>query len=210
MTDFAAADLAAEQVLGYQTDPAAQYGDSNLDGVSDTVSVLNPDGTTSVFVDQDQDGGYEGAVVFRADGTAAVTMVDADQNGAYESAAADQSGDGVADVYVTDTNLDGVLDSRVDDANQNGVADLQEPGGAAMPGDFIVGGPEAGAYTDGIQTVDGPGYSVVGPVTNPDPVYQLIMDLAAETGTVAFGPSDSDADGWYEDEDARPSDPFYR
>ena len=210
MTDFAAADLADEQVLGYQTDAAAQYGDSNLDGVTDTVSVVNPDGTTSVFVDQDQDGGYEGAVVFRADGTAALTMVDADQNGAYESAAADQSGDGVADVHVTDTDLDGVLDSRVDDANQNGVSDLQEPGGMAMPGDFIVGGPEAGSYTDGVQTLDGPGYSVVGPVTNPDPVYQLIMDLAAETGTVAFGPDDSDHDGWYDDEDARPNDSFYR
>ena len=148
-------------------------------------------------------------MVFRADGTAAVTMVDADQNGAYETAAADQSGDGVAGVYATDTNLDGVLDTRVDDANQNGVSDLQEPGSVPFPADNLVGGPEAGSYTDGVQTVDGPGYSIVGPVTNPSPFYQLIMDLAEETGQVAFGPDDSDHDSYPDSQDARPTNPDY-
>ena len=56
----------------------------------------------------------------------------------------------------------------------------------------------------------GSGTSTVslGPVTNPDPVYSLVLRLAEETGTAVFSESDRDGDGWYDYEDARPGDPF--
>ena len=70
------------------------------------------------------------------------------------------------------------------------------PGTSVM----IIGGTDRGSLV--------PVSGFVGPVTNPDPMYTLILRLAEATGTVAYSPPDSDGDGWYDHEDARPSDPY--
>ncbi len=49
---------------------------------------------------------------------------------------------------------------------------------------------------------------IIGPVTNPDPMYTLLLNLAAETGQVAWGPDDSDHDGHFDNYDDHPHDPF--
>ncbi len=54
--------------------------------------------------------------------------------------------------------------------------------------------------------MSGPG--VVGPATNPDPFVTLMQTLAAETGQATFGTPDSDHDGWNDDLDMRPNDPY--
>jgi hypothetical protein len=51
---------------------------------------------------------------------------------------------------------------------------------------------------------------LVGPPTNLDPVVNLIYTLVEETGQPVFGTPDSDRDGWDDNEDMRPHDPFRR
>lgn len=52
------------------------------------------------------------------------------------------------------------------------------------------------------------GVSVVGgPVTNPDWFYSLMMDIAVRVGPT-FGAPDSDHDGYHDNIDAHPGDPF--
>jgi hypothetical protein len=94
--------------------------------------------------------------------------------------AIDQTGDGRHETFLHDANGDGVLDTVVVDNDGNGVSDAEQFG------------------------------VMVGPVTNPDPFYTLMVTLAEQTGQVAFGPTDSDRDGWSDTQDARPYDPFRR
>ncbi len=186
-----------------------QYVDVSGDGVFDTVVVPTSDGNTSVFVDQDQNGVYEGATVFRADNSVAVTFQDGDQNGQYDGASVDQNGNGKPDTWLADTTGDGQFDTQLVDLNENGVDDSREAGSAAT-GTPLVGG-SGWSFTSGTgEGVVGTGFGMVGPVTNPDPLYELIVGIAGETGVVAYGPPDSDHDGVYDNYDAHPHDPFKR
>lgn len=186
---------------------AAQYLDNNADGVADAIAVPNVDGTTDVFTDQDQNGIHEGAVRFRADGTVAVAFHDINQDGFHDVGVVDQTGNGVPDTTVVDANGDGVLDTVVADLNENGIADAAEVpatpvAGAGTP---LVGGTEP-LVTRPVPAGT-PGRAVIGPVTNPDPIYSLIVSLAEETGQVAYPPDDSDHDGWDDNVDHHPGDP---
>lgn len=166
---------------------SAQNLDRNGDGRVDAVVVPNADGTTWVFNDNDQNGAFELATVYGADGTPAVTLVDSDQNGVYDKGFVDQNHNGVPDLVAIDTDLDGVFDSTYLDANENGVLDVNE--------------------TDAHQSSYNPG-QMVGPVTNPNWFYSLMLRGAEETGTVTYGSPDSDGDGWYDNQDYHPTDPY--
>ncbi|WP_392544423.1 hypothetical protein [Oryzobacter telluris] len=171
---------AEDPALGVAASPG-QYWDTNADGYVDTITVQDASGSVDVFTDADEDGVFEGAAVVRADGTVAAAFRDSDENGAYDVGAVDQTGNGVLDTSVIDADRDGVLDTVVaTDLDENGVADAA-----------------------GLPVLD----TVVGPATNPDPVYNLIVSMAQETGRAVFPASDRDLDGVSDDQDRHPSDP---
>jgi hypothetical protein len=157
--------------------------DTNLDGTSDAIRFdSNADGyNDAAAFDQDQNGIYE-AMIADTDGTgdAEVSMHDTDQNGVFETMQVDTDNDGFVDVVAADLDQNGVLDVASGVANTD--ADVREA---------IVGG------------------TVVGPATNRDPVTGLILDLAGETGDVAYGPGDRDHDQLNDDVDPRPDDPWH-
>lgn len=188
----------------------SQYLDTNADGYVDGIAVRNADGTTDIFVDQDQNGAFEGAVRYRSDGVAAAAFVDADENGAYEVAMVDQTGNGVLDTTVVDTTGDNQLDTVVADLNENGVADTQEGpygGGSGIYTGLVGGTPGyAGNPRPAAPGETGPG--IIGPATNPDPLVTLIMTIAGETGQVVYPPSDRDGDMYSDNEDRYPGDPY--
>lgn len=187
---------------------SATQMDFNADGVVDALVVANADGTTDVFTDQGQDGRVEGAVRFRADGSVAAVFQDADQNGTFEVIGVDQSGNGVIDGWAVDTTGSGQVDTAVQDLNENGIADTAEAPAASTPASGYWSFHPDDASADNPAGVPTAGF--VGPVTNPDPVYSLILDLVAETGQVVYPPDDSDFDGWPDKDDARPHDPDWR
>ena len=187
---------------------SSQSLDLNGDGYVDAITVGNSDGTTDVFTDQDENGRFEGAVRYRWDGTVAAVLQDADEDGDYDVAVVDQTGNGVLDTTAVDTTGDGRFDTVVTDLNENGVADgLEVP----ATGQTIDNGgwsfhPRGDSFPVDPVTAASP--SIVGPVTNPDPMYTFFVNLAGETGQAVFGPADSDHDGWTDGEDSHPGDPF--
>lgn len=197
-------DLTPEQDA-LASSAAAQSWDTTGDGWADTVTVANADGSTQVFTDLDQNGVHEGAAVVRADGTVAAAFTDLDQNGILDIAVVDQTGNGVADTTAIDTDGNGVLDRLAYDLNENGVPDSQE-GAPSVVRDGLVGGIAPLVVETVPPGTTGPG--IVGPVTNPDPFYTLMLTLAAETGQAVFPPGDRDSDGWNDNEDHHPGDPF--
>lgn len=157
--------------------------DANGDGVVDAMSVdSNLDGyIDTTGHDQDQNGVFEVLKLDNnVDGITDTWAYDVNQNGVYERMAVDTNGDGQADTSITDSNGDEVPDTVMVDANVNGVDDRIEPSA-----DFVVG-----------------------PPTNLDPVVNLIYTLVEETGQPVYGPSDSDHDGWTDNLDHWPHDPF--
>ncbi|WP_299445961.1 hypothetical protein [uncultured Phycicoccus sp.] len=201
---------AGDSDLGGAALADAQYLDTNVDGYVDSVAVRNLDGTTDMFVDQNQNGVFEGAVRYRPDGVVAGAFYDADENGAYEIAVIDQTGNGVLDTTVVDSTGDNQLDTVVADLNENGVADTQEVQAAPSSGIYtgeVWGTPgSAGNPRPAAPWETGPG--IIGPATNPDPLVELIIGIAEETGRVVFPPDDSDHDGWPDNDDYHPGDPF--
>jgi len=159
--------------------------DSNHDGTVDQVRFdANGDGYNDASAwDQDQNGRYE-SMGFDTDraGDSELVAYDDNQDGIFERVTADQDNNGQHEVNAFDTNHDGVHDTVKIDANVNGMDDREE------------------AAAD----------MIIGPVTNRDPISQLILDLVEETGQPVFGTPDTDHDGWDDNEDARIYDPFYR
>ena len=109
--------------------------------------------------------------------------IDRDNDGWYELTAIDSYENGVIDWVGVDGNLDGVWDTIVQDFDENGVDDYSQ-------WEYISGG-----------------VAVIGPVTNPDPFYTLMLQLAGEFGPT-FGTPDSDHDGYNDNVDYYPGDPF--
>ncbi|WP_392544424.1 hypothetical protein [Oryzobacter telluris] len=172
---------------------AEQYVDTNADGLYDTAVAANPDGSTTTFVDLDTNGVYETAVIQRVDGSVAAVTQDRDQNGILDVAYLDQTHNGVLDTTMADTTGDNVMDVVSSDLNENGAVDALESTG------FVLGEvePSTGFRLDHVD---------VGPATNPDPFYTLMLTLAAETGQAVFPPDDSDHDGWPDNQDNAPGD----
>ncbi|CAN5825206.1 hypothetical protein BH24ACT5_BH24ACT5_11770 [soil metagenome] len=158
----------------------------------------------SVFtVDGDGDGYAEGWLIDRwEDGTADIEAYDSDldgtldlygfdrnNDGVHDAAASDPDENGILNSFAFDTDFDGYFDSWATDVNENGVPDAHEVGQAS-----------AGTY--------GGGYAIVGPPTNPDGFYNLMITMAGMTGQATFGTPDSDHDGYHDDIDYYPSDPL--
>lgn len=140
----------------------------------------DPPPVSFTALDQDHNGLYEVMLVSTdASPDTEVWVYDDDQNGYFERWVVDTNGDGGMDTFVTDTNQDGVFDSMLVDANLNNLDDRIEAGSM-----------------------------VIGPPTNLDPTVALIIQLAGETGTPVYGAPDSDHDGWNDNQDYSPSDPW--
>ena len=58
------------------------------------------------------------------------------------------------------------------------------------------------------MTTGTPGVAIISSPTNPDGFYKLMMTMAAVTGQATFGTSDSDHDGYHDNIDYYPSDPY--
>lgn len=173
-------DSAGDQFYGMTT------FDSNNDNYEESFAAdTNQNGVFDAYMsDTDGDGQYD------------VEMFDVNQDGFMEHNVVDQNSDGMFDTYVADRDGDLVLETIVVDVDQDGVDDR-----AVQIATPIVGGPNNAPLipTDGF----------VGPVTNPDPLYSLVLDLAEKTGQPVYGPSDRDGDMYNDNEDARPGDPYY-
>lgn len=129
------------------------------------------------------------------DGWIDLAAFDLDLNGVRDGLAWDSSGNGLFDiigmdanesgtyeVYGVDQDDNGTIDVAYFDVNENGVEDTQEN---MYPTTAYVGQP----------TYGGTG--------------QLLLTMAAMTGSATWGTPDSDGDGWNDRNDDYPSDPRY-
>lgn len=186
---------------------SAQQLDTDGNGVFDAIAVAHADGSLDVFGDPDEDGIHETATVVRPDGTIAVVFVDTDEDGVHDVAFVDQTQNNVLDTTVVDSTGDGRFDTVVADLDENGIPDAQQVAATpGFPGPFVIGGHEPLVFTPVPEGTTGPG--VIGPMTNPDPLVTLILGIVGETGQPVFPPDDSDHDGWNDNEDFHPHDPF--
>lgn len=176
----AAFSAAAATGIALQATPAA----------ADTVGALtvrfdaNGDGfDDTTAYDVDRNGVFE-TMLHDSDrnGDPELWMYDDNQNGLFERYVLDTDNDGAMDVFVTDSNADEVPDAVLVDANTNGMDDREE----------------AAADT------------LVGPATNLDPVNELMLLLTEATGRPVYGTPDRDHDGYDDNHDARPDDPYSR
>jgi hypothetical protein len=149
------------------------------------------------FYDTNADYVYDTVMVDRwGDDVADIVALDLNQNGIFESIHLDLDNDNVLEVTAidrqengfldrvgVDANLDSVWETIIEDSDENGVDDYSQ-------WEFISGG-----------------VSIVGPVTNPDGFYTLMMTMAAMVGPT-FGTPDSDHDGYHDNIDYYPGDPF--
>jgi hypothetical protein len=154
--------------------------DSNGDNIIDVILIDRwEDGVADVYAqDLDQNGVLEGY------------LLDADNNGVIDTYGYDWNQNGIIEIamIVTTTDAYGQLipDAIFRDADENGVEDSQQLATASYP------------IFDGI----------VGPVTSPDGFYSLMTSMAGITGQATFGTSDSDGDGWHDNQDFYPDDPY--
>jgi hypothetical protein len=154
------------------------------------------------WYDDTGDGVYDTVRVDRwGDGVADVEAYDWNQNSVLELIRIDTNNDGLIDLFGVDTFENGRLD-RVDlDYNQDGwtdhsIYDVDEDG--------IDDAVEAAQS----MTTGTPGVAIISSPTNPDGFYNLMMTMAAVTGQATFGTSDSDHDGYHDNIDYYPSDPY--
>ena len=152
--------------------------------------------------DDNGDGTYDTVRVDRwGDNVSDVQAYDWNQNGILERIDLDTNNDSLIDLVGVDTNENGRLD-RVDfDGNQDGwtdysVFDLDENGV-----DDAVQSPQ-------VMFTGTPGVATISSPTNPDGFYTLMMTMAAMTGQPTFGTPDSDHDGYHDNIDYYPGDPF--
>ena len=170
------------RINDHEEDTSMTNFDTNGDGYYETVQFdSNYDGyQDTVAQDTNNDGFYDTMYTDTdGDGFANVVMVDANADGYFEQLYIDQNIDGVMESYAIDQDGDRVFETTFFDANADQIDDR-------------VAGHVA----------------VVGPVTNPDPLYNLMLLLAEETGTPVYAPSNRDGDMYSDDEDRHPGDPL--
>lgn len=159
----------------------------------------------SVFtIDSNGDSYAEGWGIDRwEDGTFDIEAYDTNVSGVLDVYLFDRNNDGVHDIRLTDpdengwcnvfevdTDFDGQFDLVIYDANENSVPDSQENVGQSY------------------STPYDSGYAIIGPPTNPDGFYNLMITMAGMTGHATFGTPDSDHDGYNDNLDYYPGDPY--
>jgi hypothetical protein len=154
------------------------------------------------YYDETGDGTYDTVRVDRwGDGVADVEAYDWNQNGVLELIRIDTNNDGLIDLFGVDSWENGYLD-RVDlDHDQDGWIDQSIY-------DVDENGVDDAIQASQVMTTGTPGTAVISSPTNPDGFYNLMMTMAAITGQPTFGTPDSDSDGWNDNVDFYPSDPY--
>ena len=152
-------------------------GDSHVDMVTFDYDGQGNEEVTAF--DRDQNGVYE-SLCYDSDGDGdfEVWFSDQNQDSRYERADIDQDNDLAPDIALTDTDQDGVLDRATEIDAGTTPADLRE-----------------------LET------AYVGPVTNPDGTYGLLLELAEHSGTAAWPAPDADYDAYPDHLDRYPYDP---
>ena len=135
------------------------------------------------MIDGDSNGWIDMAAFdFDLDGVRDGLAWDSSGNGLFDIIGIDANETGVYEAMAVDQNDDGNIDIAYFDVNENGVEDSQEN---MYPTTAYIGKPTYGG------------------------VGQLLLTMAAMTGSATWGTPDSDGDGWNDNDDFRPFDGRY-
>jgi len=141
---------------------------------------------------------------------------DDDGDSSYDTLNVDTSGDGYADVTAHDWNHNGIFEQIFLDTNYDGVTDavLYDNPEDSFPDLIDVDGNQDGVFEQNVysspaaMSTGTPGVATISSPSNPDGFYNLMLTMAAVTGQPTYGTPDTDHDGYSDNIDASPYDPY--